>query len=356
MASQFIIPNPTANQTALGHYSGFSYDAGITAGREAGIGGQAPPVANISIDVLCARFGEIPLAQYDFSSEFKHKYPLLSSKKNIELEFRKRRDDYDDWENPKYYPDGQLKMREPFPLKERRQMPKYRFDDLAALRDLNARDVPPQKITPQQRDKVDLTTPEYKAGVVVGYVAGITAYVAAQGLLKSSMSTPTVLFSEFAWQAYAKGLALETPEIPRTLFNHLTGQSKSLQNETESEIYSRVVDAQRTVGYSLGFAVRIAREYGVALDVANTPSNNESYNAFMRGLRGELNLMKRFPKRMEEPTYNIPSRDKGSSQFFFKEDLNLIKTNDPEFEKEILVYVDQNMYKVGQQVRLAAGK
>lgn len=336
MASQFIIPNPTANQTALGHYSGPSYDAGVAAGREAGIVGQAPPVANISIDVLCARFGEIPLARYDLSSGFKHKYLLFSSKKNIEPEVCKK----GGWEQPR-----------------------SSLDDIAiaALRDSNPSAAPEQTLTPQQR--VNLTTPEYKAGVVVGYVEGITFYVAQQGLLKLGMKTPTVLFSESAWQAYARGLAMESPGIAREV-QHPKSEFKFLHNKYADEDHRELsarINAQRTAGYHLGFAVRIAREYGVALDATNTPSDNESYKAFMRGLRGEQDVILpySFSRRSEEPMHRLKSEDKGSKYFYQEEILDLKEPaplNYYQLQQEIFARLEQNMYKAGQQVRLAAGK
>lgn len=380
MASQFIIPSPSVNQTALRRFSGSSYDAGVAAGREAGILGEVPPVADISIDALCARFGEIDLARYDFTSRFTTQF---ESKFGEKIERRvpdKRGSDFFPWTGEKYRAHSLDKI-EPIPRRtfdERKSLniinphdyieeliPRRTLDEtgIAALLRVKARDAP-QPLPLQQQDQVDLKTPAYKAGVVVGYVEGIRFYVAQKGILRASITTPDILFSQYVWEAYVRGLALETPAISRD-YRESTNL-RFLKNETVAEAHFRAVDEQKAAGYRLGFAVRVAREYGIAaLDTQNVPFDNSSYDAFMRGFRGEQTLHSSLCSRtVEEPTPVSPSTYEGTltqPNVILERMVSVKKINEnlkcpSSSTLDMYASVDQQMCEAGQRVREAGRK
>lgn len=135
----------------------------------------------------------------------------------------------------------------------------------------------------KREDVVDTESSAYRAGVVVGYVAGLEKYVLQKGLLPSRGITSNVLFLQNAWQAYAQGIALEAPPRPSSYELLESLGLKVLKLSLGPNLDS---ESQRA-GYHLGFAVRIMRQYGVALQEWEIPSTQAEYDAFMRGMNEE---------------------------------------------------------------------
>lgn len=84
----------------------------------------------------------------------------------------------------------------------------------------------------------------------------------------------SVINSDIGLEAFLKGIRLEAPDTIRD----------SLNPRKISK--TGIIETMRLHGYALGFVIGIAREYGVAINPAEAPVDNKSYEALVEGLKG----------------------------------------------------------------------
>ncbi len=143
----------------------------------------------------------------------------------------------------------------------------------------------------------EVVTPnEYWFAYRGGYVEGLTSFMRADGsqrmpLPESLVTAVNIAINTLAGaNSYRRGAALETPGITREAPRRIPNITSLIINEDEETIRDRtkqIIEDQRQRGYQVGFAVAIARDYGVVLTEAEIPSDTPSYREFMRGLKPE---------------------------------------------------------------------
>lgn len=194
----------------------------------------------------------------------------------------------------------------------------------------------------KDKPAVEIEADPAKASFRQGYIDGLNHFMQARGIDISSTGLfqgVTVITTNDGLVGFVRGARLEAPNIPR---NYNPARSKSgiekylIEHESPLFAEARFRNLTTQEGYRLGFVVGATREHGVVLKGLQVPMDNNSYTAFMQGLKGE----------------GIPIPFEGLFRSS-KKDLLLNKTESP-FEAEIRAYewVDSQAYHTGLQIWL----
>lgn len=194
----------------------------------------------------------------------------------------------------------------------------------------------------KDRPVVEMQVDPAKASFRQGYVDGLNHFMQSRGIAVFSTDLfqgSSVIATDDGLVGFVRGVRLEAPNIPR---NYNPAREEGIlekyieRDEPEFVKGMRFKNMITQEGYRLGFVVGAAREHGVVLKRLQVPMDNNSYTAFMQGLKGE--------------SRPIPFEGLFRSS---KKDLLLNKTESP-FEAEMRAYewVDSQAYHAGLQTWL----
>ncbi len=110
-----------------------------------------------------------------------------------------------------------------------------------------------------------------------GYAVGLKRFIDGHGINLAGLGLwgiSEALTGDHALHGYLRGLRRENPSVPRQYFSRVT---KEITND----------HINHRVGWGLGFAVGIARDFGVSLGAHEIPLDDLLYKALMAGLKAE---------------------------------------------------------------------